>query len=211
VLVGVALVTFFQAGPLVWLLVVVGGILAAALQHQFLVRRVPAFTFPFILVAWAFIFALRQAGLPAPVIMSAPAGMWSGWWTATNGYGQVIFQGGILAGFLFFLGVFVADSRAALFGLGASVLGAIAAVLLGQPMEMAHAGLFGFNAVLTAIALAGKKYRDLPWMLAGVLLTIALHLGLVESGLLDALGGVLTFPFVVGTWLILGARRAVGK
>lgn len=207
-LVGVALVAFFQPILLLWAVVPVGGAAAAVLQHLFIRRKVAAYTFPFIVVAWASIFLLRQyAGIPASATVAMEKGAY--WPMATNGFGQVIFQGGILAGLLFFCGVLWSNRKAALYGLGASMLGAVAALATGQSAEHVQAGLFGFNAVLTAIALAGRERHDFPWMLAGVVLTVVLHLLLVNSHLLDGVGGVLTFPFVAATWAVLLVRRSL--
>lgn len=211
-LVGVALLVFFGSSPLVWALVVVGGALAAALQHFFILRKIPAYTFPFILVTWALIFGLRQYGQPEPAAWWSPllALPDEGWAAATaNGFGQVIFQGGVVPGLLFFLGVLLADHRAALFAavasFGAAVMGP---VILGS-WDQAYIGLLSFNTVLTAIALAGPGQSARLWAVIGVVITLATHLLLLSSGILDPVGGVLTFPFVAGTWITLLLQRAL--
>lgn len=64
-------------------------------------------------------------------------------------------------------------------------------------------GLFGFNAVLSAIVFSGVKKTDGLWVLIAVVLTVVIDDILVDNNLLSAVGGVFTFPFVVGTWITL--------
>ncbi|HMN06666.1 MAG TPA: urea transporter [Flavobacteriales bacterium] len=211
-LVGVALLVFFGSSPLVWALVVAGGALAAALQHLFILRKIPAYTFPFILVAWALIFLLRQYGQPEPAAWGPPLfGLPDeGWIAATaNGFGQVIFQGGVVPGLLFFLGVLLAAPRAAVFAAAASIWAAVVGLFFTGSWDLAYLGLYGFNAVLTAIALAGPGRTARLWAVIGVVITLAIHLLLLSSGILDPVGGVLTFPFVAGTWITLLLQRAL--
>lgn len=210
-LVGVVLLVFFGNAPLTWALVVAGGAAAATIQHVFILRKIPGYTFPFVVVAWALIFILRQYGQFAPTAWGAPlAALPDQGWTAAmaNGFGQVIFQGGVLPGILFFLGVLIASPLAALFAAIASIGGAILCLALGLPADLVHLGLFGFNAVLTAIALAGPAPIDRFWALTGVVLTLAIHLLLLSWCILEPVGGVLTFPFVAGTWVTLAIRKA---
>lgn len=211
-LVGVALVFLFGNTPLVWALVIAGSALAAALQHAFILRKIPAYTFPFILVAWALIFLLRPyADVPSAAWGAPLLGLDDhGWAAATaNGFGQVIFQGGVVPGLLFLIGVLVCSPWAALFGAVASLAGAALGLAFNQPWAAVQLGVFGFNAVLTAIAFAGPAWADRLWALVGVLITVALHLLLLRWAILDPVGGVLTFPFVAGTWTTLLLRRAV--
>lgn len=211
-LVGVALVFLFGNTPLVWALVIAGSALAAALQHAFILRKIPAYTFPFILVAWALIFLLRPyADVPSAAWGAPLLGLDDhGWAAATaNGFGQVIFQGGVVPGLLFLIGVLVCSPWAALFGAVASLAGAALGLAFNQPWAAVQLGVFGFNAVLTAIAFAGPAWADRLWALVGVLITVALYLLLLRWAILDPVGGVLTFPFVAGTWTTLLLRRAV--
>src|SRR5665213_2151192 len=54
-LVGVGLAFYFQPTAIIWLAIFLGSILAAIGQHIFIVKKMPAFTFPFILVTWLFL------------------------------------------------------------------------------------------------------------------------------------------------------------
>jgi urea transporter len=98
-----------------------------------------------------------------------------------------------------------------LYSLTASLLGAILSLMNSQPVEQINLGLFGFNAVLTAIVFAGTKKIDGLWVLVGVVITIVIHNLLIDYHILDIVGGVLTFPFVAGTWVTLLIKKVFVK
>lgn len=205
-LVGVALAFIFQATPIIWLLIILGGALAAVIQHFFIQKKIPVFTFPFIVITWVLVFALHHfTNIQPSDLISAeiiPTD-YDDFLACTNGFGEVIFQGGVLSGIIFFVAVFISSPVAALYGLAASILGAGLSQLNGEPVKEIHMGLFGFNAVLSAIVFSGVKKTDGIWVLIAVFLTIVIDDFLVDNHILDAVGGVFTFPFVAGTWVTL--------
>lgn len=213
-LVGVVLVFLFDDILIIWFLVIAGGILAAMIQHFFISKKIPAYTFPFILVAWAFIFLIRQyTEIPPSELLQIkfePTQL-DVFLAPTNGFGEVIFQASVLSGVIFFIAVFINSPVAALYGLAASLLGAVLSVVNGQPLEQINLGLFGFNAVLTAIVFAGTKKIDGLWVLSGAIITIVIHNLLIDHHILDVVGGVLTFPFVAGTWITLLIQKILVK
>lgn len=213
-LVGVVLVFLFDDILIIWFLVIAGGILAAMIQHFFISKKIPAYTFPFILVAWAFIFLIRQyTEIPPSELLQIkfePKQL-DVFLAPTNGFGEVIFQASVLSGVIFFIAVFINSPVAALYGLAASLLGAVLSVVNGQPLEQINLGLFGFNAVLTAIVFAGTKKTDGLWVLSGAIITIVIHNLLIDHHILDVVGGVLTFPFVAGTWITLLIQKILVK
>ncbi len=209
-LVGVAMLFLYQGTVWVWLLAIVGSVLAVIIQHLFFRIKFPAYTFPFILVAWIFVFFIRLGGdfVPSDLIqIPFRSTSLDAFFAITNGFGEVIFQAKPISGFLFFLGVMINSPVTALYAALASTMGAYLAMGQGQEHEQIMMGLFGFNAVLTAIVFAGKTYRDFIWVFIGVIITVFLHLGLVNSGWLLPVGGVFTFPFVAGTWVTLLLQR----
>lgn len=213
-LVGVALVFLYQGTPLIWSLVCLGGAMAAAVQRFFIVRGVPAYTFPFILVAWCLVFLLGQgSGVPPSTIVPPAAVAAPFTWVAAVvlGFGQVVFQGSLLPALLLLAGVLINRPLAALYATAAAALGLVLGLASGQPPEAVQLGLYGFNPVLTAIVFAGRGRKDLTWATVGVLATIGLHILLVRTDLLAPVGGVFTFPFVAGTWLTLALRKRVGR
>ncbi len=204
-LVGVGLVVVFKATWFVWLLVLIGGSLAAAIQRFFIANKIPAYTFPFIIVIWCFVFFSNQFfSIPSSNLTNLfNFHDFNQYFFITNGFGEVIFQNFFLSGVLFFLGVLISNPYAAIFGLIASFFGAIIAFLLKQQLEFIQDGLFGFNAVLTAIVFGGKSLKNIFWSFVGVIITIFIHILLVKYNTLEIVGGVFTFPFVAGTWITL--------
>lgn len=213
-LTGVALLVRFGSTTAAWIAIIIGAALAAWVQRCFIQRKIPAYTFPFIVITWGIIFGLAQ-WVNLPPAVTAPLTGWPRWsdrlLTATNGYGQVVFQVHFLSGLLFFTGVLISHPIAALYGLGASLLGAIVAVLLGSPFASVQLGLFGFNPILTAIVFSGPCAKDGLWVLIGSLLTIGINQFLVAYPFLNGLGGALTFPFVAGTWLTLLLQKVLRR
>ncbi|MBV8325671.1 urea transporter [Chryseobacterium sp.] len=213
-LVGVALSFLFETGLLIWVLIILGGALAAVVQHFFIQKKIPVFTFPFIVITWILVFALHHfTHIPPSAMLSAEvvSTKYDDFLTCTNGFGEVIFQGGVLSGIIFFLAVFISSPVAALYGLAASILGAGLSQFNGEPVKEIHMGLFGFNAVLSAIVFSGVKKTDGLWVLIAVFLTIVIDDFLVDNHYLDAVGGVFTFPFVAGTWATLLIQKAFLK
>jgi urea transporter len=213
-LVGVALSFFFQTTIVIWILIVLGGVLASIIQHFFFSKKIPVFTFPFILVIWLFVFALHHFTNipPSEMITATPQNMsYSEFSTPLNGFGEVIFQGGVLSGIIFFIAVFISSPVAALYGFVGALLGAYISFADGESIEGIHMGLFGFNAVLSAIVFSGVKKIDGLWVLIAVCLTVAIDDVLIDNNILTAFGGVLTFPFVAGTWITLLIQKLIPK
>lgn len=213
-LVGVVLLVFFQSTVLTWTFVVIGAFLAAVLQHFFIQKKFPAYTFPFILVAWVIIFLVKTFSWipPTDIISSFPEfSSLVPFLRGTNGFGEVIFQGHYLVGILFFVGVLIHSRPAAFCALAGSFLGAWLALAVEQPLADVNLGIYGFNPVLTAIVFAGHKKIDALWVLIGVVITVFIQVVLVNSEILVPFGGVLTFPFVAGTWVTLILRNLTSK
>lgn len=196
-LVGVALLLFFTNHILTWVAVVVGASLATILQHFFIRRKIAAFTLPFVLVTWALLYILYQV-IPEQAAESAISEIPLSWRFPFLGYGQVIFQGSFIAGLLFFFGVLWNSRVAALFGLvGAIIAGLVAVALHVQAQDIAL-GLYSFNAVLCAIAFAGRKMENVVLAIGAVLLSLGVSYLMMKYQLVQ-----LTFPFVVATMATL--------
>lgn len=204
-LVGVAVMLFLKPVVWAWLLVVVGAVAAAMLQHFFIKRNFPAFTFPFVVVTWAILFVCTKFcddlfAVSAPAVVEASDSLVDGF----KSFGQVIFQSSLLAGVLFFLAVFISSPIAALYGLAAAIISAVLAFYLSVPMTDINLGLYGFNAVLCAIVFAGPKVKDGLWVLISILLALAISLLMLKTGIPK-----LTFPFVAATWITLVVKNKV--
>lgn len=211
-LVGVALVYLFKDTWLVWSLVVVGGALASFVQHLFNLINLPAYTFPFVLVEWGFVFILQHfTDIPPSdfLLTGPPTTPYDNLLFMFRGFGEVIFQPSVWSGALFFVGIFISNPMAALYAFGASFLGAVFSAIFGQPLADVNLGLFGFNVILTGLVFAGDRKSDGVWVLIGCFVTIAINNFLVNYQVFDAFGGVFTFPFVMGTWLTLILKKGI--
>lgn len=208
-LVGVTLTFLFDKTLIVWALVVgVGGILTVLIHHYFILKKISVFTFPYIIVAWVSYFFINQFELLEPstiqrMAVDASTIRYGDYFAAIGGFGEVIFQENIVASLVIFLGVYISTPIAALYGLIASLLATLLSQVLGQSTELVYVGLFGFNAILTAIVFSGTEKENGFWVLIGAIITILINIFLVHYNLLKYVGGTFTFPFVAGTWVTL--------
>lgn len=200
-LVGVAMLLFFKSSFVVWLLILVGSALAAMLQHLFMAKKIPVFTLPFVLITWMLWFVFTWS-FPLPRAASDSIIRPLNWEFSVLGYGQVIFQGSVVSGVLFFLGVLLKHGRSAVFGLLGSILGDTFAWALNLPFNDIAIGLFSFNGVLCAIAFTGKSPKNTLLAFMSVILTIPLSLLFFNYEIPQ-----LTFPFVISTMLCLGIKK----
>ena len=206
---------------LAWLLLtVLGAGLTTLLVHglgRWLVRVVglPPLTLPFCLVTWSLL--LLAAALAHPelkLLQASPPESVSGPLVALlqaipKGFGQVFFCSNLLSGSLVLLAVVVASPMAGLVGVAGALVGGLTGLGLGAPAADVAQGLWSFDGVLTAIAVAGVFYPlnrlSLGAGLAGAALGSLLMVPLWS--LLQAVTGrplpVLTLPFIVSTALLL--------
>lgn len=202
-LTGAACMLFFKPTLGVWMLVMIGGGLATVLQHYFIRRKLPVFTLPFVLITWFFLFLIGRyfpSLLAVPQVLAISESNHFDF--AIKGYGQVIFQGNMLSGMLFFIAVFISSPIAALYGLAGGIFSGILSQYLPVPPESIANGLFSFNAVLCAITFSGVKVQDGVWVLLAVLLSLSISFLFVQFNLPQ-----LTFPFVLASFITVLARR----
>lgn len=204
-LVGVAVMLFLKPVFWSWVIVIVGSVLAAMLQHFFIKRNFPAFTFPFVVVTCIILLICRNfhteiLAVPMPTIAHISDSFSDGF----RGFGQVIFQNKLVSGILFFLAVFISSPIAALYGLAGAIVSDIIAFGFAAPIDDINLGLYGFNAVLCAIVFAGNKIRDGIWVLLSVVLSVCISILMMKFHLTQ-----LTFPFVLATWITLFIKNKI--
>src|SRR5690606_28188740 len=106
-LVGVALPVYFEPVIAVWIAVIIGAALATIIQHFFIIKKIPVYTLPFILITWLFLYLFHQVyPVPVSALLSADTKEGYNFAAAVKGFGQVIFQGSLFAGIAFLIGVF---------------------------------------------------------------------------------------------------------
>ena len=130
---------------------------------------------------------------------------------------QVYFIDSPYTGAIILVGVCICSRILAFFALFGAVTGQLtAAYLLGLPTTAIHAGLWGFNSVLTCEALGGMffvlyGYRIWFFTLYGSIMTVLVQAA-VSAFLSPAGMPTLTFPFTVICWifcLIAGSKDLI--
>lgn len=123
-----------------------------------------------------------------------------------DGVGQVFFMGSPLVGIIIIAALWVNSKKAALFALVGSIVGGLTAFGLGIPVDTVYFGIYGFNSVLTAIAL-GDTFLE-KGKAAYLIATFgAFATAIITAALIHVTGlfglPVETSGFVLTTWIIL--------
>lgn len=204
-LVGVALTLYFEPVLIIWLSIILGSIAATVLQHFFISKKIAVFTLPFVLVSWLILLLFQNVYPLAPsVLLDTTFPISHDFTFAFRGFGQVIFQGNLLAGILFCIGVYINSPISALYGIAGAVIGAILSSCFSAPDTGIAMGLFSYNAVLCAIVFAGDKVKDGLWVLLSVILSVLISLIMHQFHLTQ-----LTFPFVAASCITLLLKNTV--
>lgn len=201
---------------------IISTILTAAIRA--LGPRSNALTGPFVITTWLFIasiFVYGHMSGAGPMAAAAPAAPAVAALSVSdagigllNGVAQVMFQENMWTGAIFLVAIAVNSRVSAVAAIVGSALGIAVAWALGAAPGAIHAGLYGFNAVLTAIALGGLLFRLSPVTLLFAILAAGVATVFYGSfvTLLGPLGlPVLTAPFVLTTWICLLAAGSLGR
>lgn len=221
ILVGCAFPTFLGSTVWMWLALVLCAALTtwvrAGFNRVMAPWKVNSFTFPFVFSTWIFLLAARamhglppahlsDPTLPAAFTAAGPFGFvdWIVWWL--KGVAQVFLINSWITGIFFLVGLAVSNLWAALWAAIGSAVALCIALVFGASGSDVSGGLYGFSAVLTAIALATVFYkpnlRSAVWALLGICVTVFIQAGM--NMLLAPVGiATLTAPFCVATWLFL--------
>lgn len=222
VLVGCAIMTFLRSTPLTWLLLIFGASMTVwvreGLNRVMAPWRVNSFTMPFVLTTWLLLAAARSfKGLPPDglAMPSLPVMVHSAelstdllslitYWL--RGISQVFLIDSWVTGLLFLIGLWLSNGWAAFWAALGSAVALAVAIFFGGSGALISDGLYGFSAVLTAIALGAVFYRpcfrSALWTLLGIVATLFVQAAVDQ--LLRPVGiPSLTFPFCLTTWLFL--------
>lgn len=207
-LIGVGLIFFFESGVLVWSIIIIGSILSTLLMEFSIRKKIPFFTFPFVIVTIIAILTLDHFSLAAHNKIEAVEELLElqDFNVAAHAYSEVIFKGTIAAGLLFFLGVYVNNPTAALYGFVAALVAGVIAHFATNSEKLIEDGMFSFNAVLCGIACSGIKPRDGIYVLLAVVIATSFDIFMMNNGWIT-----LTFPFVVAMWIIVPLKKLVSN
>jgi len=221
VLVGIALLYFLEPELLTWGYVVLAAasstIIMAALLNLLGTWNIPTLTAPFVITTLLFILAcarfgrlhstdiLPTAGLPKSAAVEGVVTASTLVEGLFNGVAQVFFQGSVITGLIFIIGLLVSSRAACSAALLGSLLGMLVAWGLGAAEPAIRSGAFGFNCVLTAIVFAGFMVINVASVAYATLAVIATAVVFAAlSAALEPLGmPALTSPFVLVAWLFL--------
>lgn len=225
-LVAVALLYFLHPDVLTWVCVILAAvcstIVMAAMLTVFDIWQLPVLTAPFVFTSLCFFLATARFGRLKPTGLLPTAGLpktavVEGVVTAStvgqgvfNGIAQVFFQGSVVTGVLFAVGLIVASRMAFAAAVAGSLAGLLVAWGMGAAEPAIRAGAFGFNSVLVAIALTSVFLAPTRVTLAYALLAAIVTPFVVAAAAaaLEPLGmPALTLPFVLVTWVFLFASR----
>ena len=201
-LTGIAVLCFFEVN-IITILALIAGAVLSTLMMNLLKKIIPPFTAPFVMVTWFVIYSLLFVFNFPLLSSSVPTGNTIDILTASsNSFGQVMFQENIITGLFFLLAILVNNKLMAVYAVYAAVLGSLTGWLFSAPFSTINAGLMGYNAILCAIALTGKRWQDFLWITIAIILSTLLNIGLAMTGIIT-----LTAPFVLVTWLILKLKK----
>jgi urea transporter len=237
VLVGIGLAFFLEFDLRLAVYIVLGGavstVMMMALANMLSTWDMPALTAPFVLTAWLLLFAVYQLGFLHPTELIAPTApnpdaavqtdlrelaTGSGGLTAANlanglfrGVGEVMFEDNLLTGLIFLVAIAVNSRISAGMALLGSAVGETTALAMGADGFSVYHGLYGFNAVLCAIAIGGVffvlTWRSVVYALIAAVFSVAAFAAFAV--LLSPIGmPALTAPFVVTTWLFLWPKAS---
>ncbi len=205
-LTGIALLFFFELNTITIAALILGSICSTLVMYQ-IKKILPAFTSPFVITTWVFIYSLlfifNQKLVLGSSVLSESIDVVS---VLFNGFGQVMFQENIITGIFFLFAIFVNSRLSASYAVFASILGPVFGWIFTTSFSALNAGLMGYNAILCAIALAGTKKIDFAWISLAVLLSVLFQLGISAIGMIT-----LTAPFVLSTWIVLLIKKKLIK
>ncbi|MFE9486992.1 urea transporter [Streptomyces sp. NPDC006641] len=221
-LTGVALVVRLGASWQTAVLVVLGAaactVLSGAAGRLLAPLGLPVLTAPYCLVVSALTVALSNGPVSAGVSARVPgfteltaAEVWR---ALCANIGQIFFLDKWYAGLIVLAGLLVASRIAALAAVGASALALVTACAAGLPADSITEGLYGYNAVLCAIALAAAFLPLTPWTVGYAALAVVASVPFAaawEAFAQSAGTTPFTWPFTVTTWLFLMAGPALGR
>lgn len=190
--------------------------IGSAFREFFKPFGVPMLTMPYVFVSWvillmSFQFKFVNADvniLPDTVQEIQFSGHSIHFINAfLSGFSEIFLLKSIMAGLLILIGIFIASRKAGVFAIVANLIGFTAVLVLGANHDQINDGLFGYNVILTVLAL-GVAFRTRIQryisIVLGILLTVVLHAGMTT--LLTPFGlPVFTLPFIIATWIMLFA------
>ena len=203
-LVGAAVFIFLPANVFSFILIILAGAISTVIMHFLLLKLpdFPAFTVPFLISIWIIlqlseILFIETIAIDIKTIPFT-TNAFSDFYIVIRGVGQVLFQGFWLSGIACIAGLLLHSYKVAVWAIIGSVAGLIVARIFDFPEALVHQGLYGFNASLSAIALAQRFTKEQWPIFIGIVVSI-LFTRFFELLAIPAL----TVPFVLASWIVI--------
>lgn len=222
ILVGVAIPTFLANHLMMWAYLTLGAAIStiATLAVANIVKlwSVPGSTAPFVFTTWLLLLgaysfthvSIAATGAPA-LPMAGSAGSTSLSIHAllnilSRNVSQVYLIENVGTGTLFVIAIATSSMRSAVFAVIGSIVGLCAALVFGANSIAIARGLYGFSAVLTAMAV-GAVFEQLSFRRVLYTILATIFTVVVQAALSTALSPIgippLTFPYVLTMWMFL--------
>ncbi|MBL8497699.1 urea transporter [Nitrosomonas sp. JL21] len=215
ILAAVSLSVFLPHTPWLWLYIVIAAMLSSLVW--FLMTRLlhfcrlPAATSPFVLISWIFLF-MHASGNPPPdpalnVALEFSTIPFETWLLAfARSISQILFSDQVEVGVALLIGIALSTWRGAFMAIGGAIIGVALPMAIGMDPKAVEAGLYGFNPVLTMIAL-GSVFLE-PTLRNALLTALAGMLAVFWQAVLTSLFiplglPVLASPFILTLWMVL--------
>ncbi|MEZ9390605.1 urea transporter [Vibrio splendidus] len=210
-LIGLFIGNFFGVTPLLVLVTVLGTLLTVPIANiVFSFKKYRGYTSAFVITSWLIYatqstFDLSAFSTSNSVVIPITSIEPDSWFTLPTvlisllkGISQVSFIDNALSGLVILLAIALNNIKHAAWVMLAVSVSTAFGNLIGAPDELIAQGLYGYNAILTTLALV--LYPRIPWalILLGILLSCLITLSFHELSLLP-----LTAPFILSTWGIV--------
>ncbi len=222
VLVGVAIPVFLQHHPIMWAYLLLGAAVSTvatlAVAHIVKAWGIPGSTAPFVFTTWALLLGayslthvpIASLGAPALPVAASAGGVTLSFHavlcTLGKNISQVYLIENVWTGVLFVVAIAISSVRSAALAVIGSVVGLGAALVFGAEAGAITSGLYGFSAVLTAMAV-GSAFGKLSLRVALYATVATIFTVVVQAAFNAALSPLgippLTFPYVLTMWLFL--------
>jgi urea transporter len=222
VLVGVAVPVFLRHDPMMWayliLAAAVSTVVTLAIANVVKAWGVSGSTAPFVFTTWMLLLGaysfthvpIAAMGPPALPTAASAGNMTLSLHTVLSSLGKNISQvyliENVWTGVLFVIAIAISSMRSAGFAVIGSAIGLGAAFAFGAGTGAITSGLYGFSAVLTAMAV-GSAFEKLSFRVVLYATLATIFTVVVQAALNTALSPIgippLTFPYVLTMWIFL--------
>ena len=204
-LIALAIPAFFHTGWAdvgMWVVLVVCVAIALVMVSIFLaILPFPILVLPFLIIFWALYALAPDLAVLRPIEFGAFApATFHPLKAVLLSLGQGLFSPAILSGLLFATGVLLSNWRHGMLAIFGAIIGTVVAYYYRDvdPASVDQ-GLYGFNGVLTAVAVFVFCGGKLRLSILGALLATIMMPAIADLGV-----QTLSAPFVFTTWLMLG-------